>query len=72
MCKIRRLGSPGTVSSAAGCPARLFTNQSITLCFPFVIESLLLLFLLPLSFRLRKGEKKEKKTRGNINQSQDK
>lgn len=37
MCKIRRLGSPGTVSSAAACLARLFTNQSITLCFPFVI-----------------------------------
>lgn len=37
MCKIRRLDSPGTVSSAAACLACLFTNQSITLCFPFVI-----------------------------------
>lgn len=37
MCKIRRLDSLGTVSSAAACLARLFTNQSITLCFPFVI-----------------------------------
>lgn len=38
MFKIRRLGSPATFSSAAACPARLFTNQSITLCFPFVIS----------------------------------
>lgn len=36
--KIRRLGSPGTFSSAAARPSRVFTNQSITLCFPFVIS----------------------------------
>lgn len=37
MFKIRRPGSPGTFSSVATCLARLFTNQSITCCFPFVI-----------------------------------
>lgn len=37
MFEIRRLGSPGTSSSAAVCRARLFPNQSITLCFAFVI-----------------------------------
>lgn len=37
MFKIRRSGSPGTFSSVATCLACLFTNQSITCCFPFVI-----------------------------------
>lgn len=29
---------PGPFCSATACPVCLFTNQSITLCFPFVIN----------------------------------
>lgn len=64
-CKIRRLGSLGTISSAAACPARLFTNQSITLFFPFVITQV---SSAPVSsvpqFQAEEGGEEEEEDRG--------
>lgn len=68
--KIRRLSSPGPFCSATACPACLFTNQSITPCFPIVINQ-----AFPASFPSAPhllADEGKKEEQWNINQREEK